>query len=232
MEPVATPPAFENATFCKGCQMKFTMINRRHHCRNCGKSFCNNCCAFRHPLPHFGIMTPERTCGPCNADLGLPLLVNTNPVPESSLPGSSPNSPSSPTNSPFVPFAANFTSYNSSFNTLKYDLKGDLEEQCRDAIKSNDVKGVETLVKSGCKVNYVDRSGNSLLHIACIMGSFPIVKILCTAGANPYVQNTLSKPESAFDIAPPSLKHKITTNWPRSKFEPKPPRTSKPVSTN
>ena len=29
---------------CYGCQQKFTVIRRRHHCRICGQVFCSDCC--------------------------------------------------------------------------------------------------------------------------------------------------------------------------------------------
>ncbi|ODV94745.1 hypothetical protein PACTADRAFT_50608 [Pachysolen tannophilus NRRL Y-2460] len=28
---------------CHGCNIKFSLINRRHHCRKCGEIFCSNC---------------------------------------------------------------------------------------------------------------------------------------------------------------------------------------------
>lgn len=31
---------------CNNCKDDFTFFNRRHHCRLCGKIFCNNCCNF------------------------------------------------------------------------------------------------------------------------------------------------------------------------------------------
>lgn len=32
-----------NITNCYHCNIKFTITNRKHHCRNCGKIFCNDC---------------------------------------------------------------------------------------------------------------------------------------------------------------------------------------------
>ena len=29
---------------CYNCRDDFTFLNRRHHCRLCGKIFCSNCC--------------------------------------------------------------------------------------------------------------------------------------------------------------------------------------------
>jgi len=42
----ATQPEWipdSQATNCDSCYKPFTIINRKHHCRLCGKIFCNNC---------------------------------------------------------------------------------------------------------------------------------------------------------------------------------------------
>lgn len=31
----------ENAEVCTGCKIRFSLTERRHHCRNCGLVFCN-----------------------------------------------------------------------------------------------------------------------------------------------------------------------------------------------
>ena len=31
------------SSYCNDCAMKFTMYQRKHHCRMCGKIFCNQC---------------------------------------------------------------------------------------------------------------------------------------------------------------------------------------------
>ncbi|GFY21570.1 lateral signaling target protein 2 homolog [Trichonephila clavipes] len=53
------------ADSCLNCDIKFSQFRRKHHCRNCGKIFCNKCCLEKIPLPHFGINEPEKVCNNC-----------------------------------------------------------------------------------------------------------------------------------------------------------------------
>ena len=51
---------------CCGCQSEFDWINRRHHCRHCGKLFCSTCTTYRCLLPEqFGEQDPQRVCSQC-----------------------------------------------------------------------------------------------------------------------------------------------------------------------
>lgn len=52
-------------TQCAGCDVEFSMLKRKHHCRNCGKIFCHNCCKEKMPLPHQMINSDERVCQMC-----------------------------------------------------------------------------------------------------------------------------------------------------------------------
>lgn len=45
---------------CYNCQSKFTLFNRKHHCRACGKIFCNKCSNFYTNLPHNYIAFPKK----------------------------------------------------------------------------------------------------------------------------------------------------------------------------
>jgi len=47
------------------CRTPFTTFNRKHHCRKCGDTFCNDCCNKRIPLPSLGLTEPERVCESC-----------------------------------------------------------------------------------------------------------------------------------------------------------------------
>lgn len=105
------PPAWvpdAEAPNCMGCQEPFTFVRRRHHCRACGKVFCNRCSNHLMPLPIFGLDRPVRVCNRCD------LLMNDDPfttvsaaspgspTPSEMLDGSSPGSGSNP-RSPATP---------------------------------------------------------------------------------------------------------------------------------
>ncbi|RUS70934.1 hypothetical protein EGW08_021304 [Elysia chlorotica] len=62
------PPTWvpdEESTECMSCQVPFSFVRRRHHCRNCGKIFCNRCSSNFVPLPHFGQDKCVRVCNRC-----------------------------------------------------------------------------------------------------------------------------------------------------------------------
>lgn len=51
---------------CTGCQEKFTIIIRKHHCGNCGKVFCGNCSS-NYSKENSSISCKERVCISCSA---------------------------------------------------------------------------------------------------------------------------------------------------------------------
>ncbi|KAG7210295.1 hypothetical protein KM043_011839 [Ampulex compressa] len=53
-----------DAPSCMLCDMKFTMLKRRHHCRACGKVLCNKCCNMKYRLEYQGNID-SRVCVPC-----------------------------------------------------------------------------------------------------------------------------------------------------------------------
>lgn len=36
----------ENCVTCRGCDVQFTVVERKHHCRTCAGVYCNSCCPF------------------------------------------------------------------------------------------------------------------------------------------------------------------------------------------
>ncbi|VVC41073.1 Zinc finger, FYVE/PHD-type,FYVE zinc finger,Zinc finger, FYVE-related,Zinc finger, RING/FYVE/PHD-type [Cinara cedri] len=63
-----TPPPWvpdHEAPVCMSCKAIFTVVRRRHHCRNCGKVFCSRCSSNSVPLPRFGHLKPVRVCNRC-----------------------------------------------------------------------------------------------------------------------------------------------------------------------
>uniref|UniRef100_A0A914C1C3 FYVE-type domain-containing protein n=1 Tax=Acrobeloides nanus TaxID=290746 RepID=A0A914C1C3_9BILA len=50
---------------CTGCSAPFTVIRRRHHCRNCGRIFCGRCSSNQLSLPELGYDKKVRVCNLC-----------------------------------------------------------------------------------------------------------------------------------------------------------------------
>jgi len=55
----------ESATKCANCSKAFSFVARKHHCRNCGVIFCDNCTSHRLRLPDKGYKDAVRVCKPC-----------------------------------------------------------------------------------------------------------------------------------------------------------------------
>ncbi|PNF28583.1 hypothetical protein B7P43_G09382 [Cryptotermes secundus] len=59
----------EGADTCVDCGVRFTLYERRHHCRNCGQVFCSKCSRFESEISRLRILKPVRVCQGCYAIL-------------------------------------------------------------------------------------------------------------------------------------------------------------------
>ncbi|XP_023337511.1 lateral signaling target protein 2 homolog isoform X2 [Eurytemora carolleeae] len=65
---VESPPPWipdSMAPLCMGCGAGFSLVKRRHHCRSCGRVFCQRCSPNQVPLPRYGMESPVRVCNRC-----------------------------------------------------------------------------------------------------------------------------------------------------------------------
>ncbi|XP_019740726.1 phosphatidylinositol-3,5-bisphosphate 3-phosphatase MTMR3 isoform X2 [Hippocampus comes] len=59
------------AAQCYGCESRFWLATRKHHCRNCGNVFCASCCDQKIPVPSQQLFEPSRVCKNCYGSLRL-----------------------------------------------------------------------------------------------------------------------------------------------------------------
>jgi len=54
---------------CTKCRVRFSLTERRHHCRNCGHVFCSRCSRYESEIMQLRIRRPVRVCQDCYASL-------------------------------------------------------------------------------------------------------------------------------------------------------------------
>mmetsp|Transcript_10145 Transcript_10145/g.20143 ORF Transcript_10145/g.20143 Transcript_10145/m.20143 type:complete len:546 (+) Transcript_10145:248-1885(+) len=62
---IVASPTFDNHQKCFQCDMVFGVLNRQHHCRHCGHSFCAKCSGHKTVIAKMGYFTPVRVCAKC-----------------------------------------------------------------------------------------------------------------------------------------------------------------------
>ncbi|GFR91664.1 hepatocyte growth factor-regulated tyrosine kinase substrate [Elysia marginata] len=58
-------PSWKDAETCTRCRVQFTVVQRKHHCRNCGEIFCKNCSSKTSTIPKLGFERQVRVCDSC-----------------------------------------------------------------------------------------------------------------------------------------------------------------------
>ncbi|XP_078532420.1 WD repeat and FYVE domain-containing protein 3 isoform X3 [Lissotriton helveticus] len=59
----------EGGDSCSDCTVRFSLTERRHHCRNCGQLFCQKCSRFQSEIKRLKISSPVRVCQNCYFNL-------------------------------------------------------------------------------------------------------------------------------------------------------------------
>ena len=59
----------EGSESCTDCGVKFTIYERRHHCRSCGKLFCSSCSQYQSEIEKLNIHDKVRVCKTCYDEL-------------------------------------------------------------------------------------------------------------------------------------------------------------------
>lgn len=82
-----TAPEWSDSEVCVRCRTRFTTFIRKHHCRNCGYTFCNDCSSSKVALPHLGVTEEVRVCDGCFGKMSngiVPVVKDTAKNPQTS----------------------------------------------------------------------------------------------------------------------------------------------------
>lgn len=61
------PPEWTDSAICERCAVPFGVLLRKHHCRRCGRTFCQDCSGKMVALPEMGLYEEVRVCEGCYA---------------------------------------------------------------------------------------------------------------------------------------------------------------------
>jgi len=85
-------PQWADGDCCHRCRVQFNVVQRKHHCRNCGQIFCAKCSKNHSIIPKYGIEKPVRVCEDCYEKLNKPYSYDSKTKQTSSNQVSSPKS--------------------------------------------------------------------------------------------------------------------------------------------
>ncbi|XP_053208181.1 hepatocyte growth factor-regulated tyrosine kinase substrate-like isoform X2 [Panonychus citri] len=73
-------PQWADGDCCHRCRVQFNLVQRKHHCRNCGQIFCAKCSSKQSIIPKYGLEKEVRVCEDCFDKLNKPFDPKTSKV--------------------------------------------------------------------------------------------------------------------------------------------------------